>query len=250
MKRIKTGIKGFDELVQGGFPEGSSTLITGSPGTGKSIFGLQYIYNGAIKYKERGLYLTFEQRKTDMMNQAVQFGWDFGKLERARKAEILAIPITKVTHETIEMLKEKMKKEKIKRLVVDSLTALTVNAPIYAAVKDMAIKDIVSESTVLSPPIVGDFLVKHFIYSFIESLQELEDVTSILISENSSEPGFLSRDTVSEFACDGVVVINFESLGGEYSRTLIVRKMRQTKNDENVHPLEVSDKGLVVHELK
>ncbi|HLC65734.1 MAG TPA: ATPase domain-containing protein [Candidatus Nanoarchaeia archaeon] len=77
MKRIKTGIKGFDELVQGGFPEGSSTLITGSPGTGKSIFGLQYIYNGAIKYKERGLYLTFEQRKTDMMNQAVQFGWDF-----------------------------------------------------------------------------------------------------------------------------------------------------------------------------
>jgi len=59
----KTGIKGFDELVQGGFPEGSSTLITGSPGTGKSIFGLQYIYNGAVKYKERGLYLTFEQRK-------------------------------------------------------------------------------------------------------------------------------------------------------------------------------------------
>ncbi|MFC1768216.1 RAD55 family ATPase [Nanoarchaeota archaeon] len=246
MKRVKTGIPGFDPLVQGGFPYGSSILITGSPGTGKSIFGIQYIYNGATKYGEKGLYVSFEQRKDDIINQASQFGWNLNN----PKIEVLTIPITQVRGETVEFIKEKIKKEKIKRVVIDSLTTLTVNAPIYSSTKDVAIKDVISESTVFSPPIIGDYLVKHFIYAFIESLQQVEDATAVLISENSNEPGFLSRDTVSEFACDGVVVINFESLGGDFSRTMIVRKMRQTKNDEDVHPVEISDKGLIVHKIE
>ncbi len=250
MKRVKTGIKGFDELVQGGLPEGASILVTGSPGTGKSIFGLQFLFNGATKFHEKGLYVSFEQLKKDIVNQASQFGWDMMKLEREKKIEILCIPITKVTQDTVIMIKNKIKKEKIKRVVIDSLTTLTVNAPIYSMTKDLTIKDVVNDNTVFSPPIVGDFLVKHFIYSFIEGLQEFETVTTILISENSTEPGYMSRDTVSEFACDGVILINFESLGGDYSRSLIVRKMRQTKNDEDVHPVEISEHGIVVHQLK
>ena len=58
------------------------------------------------------------------------------------------------------------------------------------------------------------------------------------------------EEGISEFLCDGVVLLNFESLGGEFSRSLLVRKMRHTKNEEDIHPLEISKKGLVVHKLK
>lgn len=83
-------------------------------------------------------------------------------------------------------------------------------------------------------------------YKFISSLRTL-NCTSVLISE-SGHDGYISRDTVSEFICSGVVSLTFESLGGEFSRSLIVRKMRTTKNNEDIHPVEISDKGMTVHE--
>ena len=76
------------------------------------------------------------------------------------------------------------------------------------------------------------------------------DCTSILISEASEKGDYLSRDTISEFACDGVILINFESMGGEFSRSLIIRKMRNTRNDEDIHPLEIGKSGLVTHDVK
>ena len=86
-------------------------------------------------------------------------------------------------------------------------------------------------------------------YTFINDLRDLKDgVTSLLVSQTAE--GQLSRDTVSEFICDGIVHINYETLGGKYSRTLMIRKMRETKNDEDVHPLEITPKGLVVHDFK
>ena len=61
IKRIPAGISGFDELTGGGFPENFVILLAGTPGTGKSIFSLEYIYNGATKFNENGAYITLEQ---------------------------------------------------------------------------------------------------------------------------------------------------------------------------------------------
>jgi len=86
-------------------------------------------------------------------------------------------------------------------------------------------------------------------YSFINDLRDIKnDVISLLISQTTNDQ--LSRDTVSEFVCDGIVHINYETLGGEYSRTLTVRKMRGTHNDEDIHPLEIGKEGLIVHTFK
>lgn len=63
LKRSKSYIFGFDELVEGGFPDGSSILVNGSPGAGKTIFSLQYLVNGAINDNEKGIYFTFEEKK-------------------------------------------------------------------------------------------------------------------------------------------------------------------------------------------
>jgi KaiC/GvpD/RAD55 family RecA-like ATPase len=247
--RIQTGIKGFDDLVEGGFPESATIVVTGGPGSGKTIFGVEYIYNGATKFNEKGLYVTFEEKREQLLEQAKRFGWDLDSLEKKKKLEILPIPSNKINAKTIELIKSKVKKEKIKRLVVDSLTTLTVAAPIYTNPSKVSLKQVMGENTIFSPPIIGDFVIKQFIYSFISQLKDLE-VTSILLSASAQAGQYMTIDTVSEYAADGVVIINFETMGGEYSRTLLVRKMRQTHNDEDLHPLEISNKGLVVHSIE
>ncbi|MEM3690769.1 MAG: ATPase domain-containing protein, partial [Candidatus Micrarchaeia archaeon] len=145
MMRCKTGIKGFDELVEGGFPKGSTILIAGDPGTGKTIFGLQFIYNGAVKFNEKGLYLSLEQTADAIRNQALQFGWDLKKLEEQGKLKIVSIPVRDISSTTAREILEMCRNEGIKRLVIDSLSTLAINAPIYATHQELSIRDVIKE---------------------------------------------------------------------------------------------------------
>jgi circadian clock protein KaiC len=251
IKRIKTGVKGFDGLVKGGFPSASTVLVTGSPGTGKTIFGLQFLYHGALKYNEKGLYITFEQTEEALKTQAKLFGWDLESLLKKGKIEIMHIPTREIDQETGKMIVDKLLKNRVKRLVIDSITTLAVNAPIYTFMTDATLIDVAKGRSVFSPPIMGDFLIKRFLYGFIDDMKNVDHCTTLLISESPEKANYLSRDTVSEFVCDGLILITFESMGGEFSRNLIVRKMRHTKNDDDVHPLEINEKeGLIVHSIK
>lgn len=231
--RVQTGIKGFDKLLEGGFPRGKIILLSGTPGTSKTIFALQFLYNGATQFNEKGLYVSFEEREQSLKSQALQFGWDFDKLEKADKMKIISIPANSIKETTAFEIISMAKKNSVKRLVIDSLSTLSINTPTtYSKVTDLT-----------------EISIKRFMYTFINDLRDIRDgVTSLLISQTAD--GQLSRDTVSEFICDGIVHINYETLGGKYSRTLTIRKMRETKNDEDVHPLEISNKGVIVHTYK
>lgn len=233
MDKVKTGIKGFDKLVDGGFPRGKSILLSGTPGTCKTIFALQFLHNGAVESKEKGLYISFEERAQSLKNQALQFGWDFDRLEKNGMVKIISIPPKSIKESTAAEIIKMANEGNVKRLVVDSLSVLSINAPTtYTKV---------SELTNIS--------IKRFMYRFINDLRDSNSsITSLLISQTTN--GQLSRDTVSEFICDGIIHISYESLGGDYSRSLIIRKMRETNNDEDIHPLEIGKNGLIVHDLK
>ncbi|ESS04508.1 MAG: KaiC, partial [uncultured archaeon A07HR67] len=73
---IKTGIEGLDDILNGGIVENSTTLISGNPGAGKTIFGLQYIYNGVEEHDQNGIYLTFEEDRRDLREAANSIGFD------------------------------------------------------------------------------------------------------------------------------------------------------------------------------
>jgi len=229
MKKIKTGIKGFDRLVGGGFPEERTILLSGTPGTGKTIFALEYIYNGAIKYNEKGLYVSFEENSENLKRQAAIFGWDFNKLEKEGKVKIMDISPKEVKEHTAKDIVNMVKKHNYNRLVVDSLSALAINTPTLGDITN-----------------ITDVFIRRFLYHFINDLRKTPS-TSILISQ--TKDGQLSRDGVSEFICDGIINIRYEGLGGLYSRNLVIRKMREVNNDEDIHPMEISQKGLVIHDL-
>ncbi|RJQ21358.1 hypothetical protein C4580_02340 [Candidatus Woesearchaeota archaeon] len=249
MARTPSGIKGFDKLTQGGLPKGATILLIGTPGTGKTLFSLEYLTNGAQRFKERSMYITLEQSLDDIRTQAKGIGLDLTKHEKNGMLTLMHIPITELTNKTIELIKQEVQKRKIKRLVVDSLSTLAVNAPVYSPIKDVALRDIMNYKAFFSPPILGDFVVKRFIYSFLYDLKKL-GCTTLVTGEAPEKGEYLTRDTVSEFIADGIISLSFESMGGNYSRSLLIRKMRGTKADEDIHPLEITKKGIVIHDLR
>ena len=230
----QTGIKGFDKLIGGGFPSGSVILLSGTPATGKTIFALNYLVNGAEQFNENGLYVTFEEKAESLKAQAIQFGWDLKKMEEEKKLKIIQIHASEITKNVVNEIIEIAKERNVKRLVIDSLSTLSINIPTtYSNVNEM-----------------NEYTIKRFIYAFVDELKNhLKNVTALMVSQTVKDSD-LSRDNISEFICDGIIHIAFESMGGEFSRSLVVRKMRQRKNDDDIHPMEISEKGIVVHSLK
>ncbi len=229
---VKTGIKGLDKPLGGGIPDGSLVLLTGSPGTGKTLIGMEFLKNGAVSHGEKGLLVSFEESERDIVVQASQFDWDLDKLNKQKKVIIWTQEANKIEKDSIEMILRVIRENDIKRIVVDSISTLAFNTPV--------ISDDVRD--------VDDLGIKRFMYMFIQRLREA-GVTGLLISQNRNEHT-LSIDGVSEFICDGIISVKFQPMGGNYSRSLIIQKMRAAKNDETLHPLEISKKGIVVHSLQ
>lgn len=225
MKRVKTYIEGFDELIEGGFVENSSNLIYAKAGCGKTIFSLEYLVNGAMKDNEVGVYFSFEEKKESLINQAKQFGWDLVKLEKAKKLRIVSLGLDDISSRTVEDLIEIITDLKAKRVVVDSLPTLA-----YLLVN--------AETNT-------DLQIRKFILQFIAELSQI-NTTCLLIGQEDDN----LTTTISKYSCDGVIHLEFESLGGDYSRTLTIPKMRKTKNNEDVHSVEINNSGVIVHSLE
>ncbi|MBS3152929.1 AAA family ATPase [Candidatus Woesearchaeota archaeon] len=232
MGRVITGIKGFDKLVDGGFPLGSIVLLSGQPGTGKTIFGLNYLFNGAKKFNERGVFITLEEDRNSLLEQAKQFGWDLAKLERDGLLQLITIRTFELKKGYMEQLFSKVEKFGAKRLVIDSLSSLSIKIPTaYMKLNE-----------------VNDFAIRRFIYEFTDKLKDINGITTLLTQQSSEN--LVDKSDLAEFMCDGVIKISFEPMGGKYSRSLIVKKMRRTRNEEDIHPLEISKDGIVIHDIK
>jgi KaiC/GvpD/RAD55 family RecA-like ATPase len=229
--RIKTGIGGFDKLVQGGFPILSNTLVCGTFGTGKTIFGLEFIYRGITEYNENGIIISFEVRKEDLIQQAKMFGWYLEELEKQKKLKILCYDVLKINNLMFEEIKRVSSEINAKRMLFDSLSEVSLNMG----------KNIHVDK---SP---DTYSIQQFVYYLVHKLRELK-TTNIFISDTLGAEDY-TKDTVSEFICDNIVQLKFQTMGGPYSRILLVRKARSTKNNEDIHPLEIGKTGMVVHDL-
>jgi KaiC/GvpD/RAD55 family RecA-like ATPase len=239
MNRIATGIKGLDELMEGGFPEGRSVLLSGACGTGKTIFCSQYLFNGAKKYSEPGVYVTLDERPDLIRQDVMRFGWDFRKLEEEKMLQIIDGSIAKIgipSEEEFSMPSTGFDLDKLlleivratkrigaKRLVIDSIPSLGLNYNNEADVRNAILK--------LS-------------YVLMRS-----GVTSLVTSEVIEGENKFGKYGVEEYVVDGVIVLHYMGIGTQSNRTLHIRKMRATKHSEDLHPIEIGNSGIVVHKV-
>ena len=220
MRRIPSGIKGLDELIEGGFVEGSVNLISGPPGSCKTIFGLQYILNGVSMFDDEGIYISLEEPNSSIKSAAEILGLPLSS-EKARLVDLgemreaVSYDVEKSNNlASFTMLRDFLEKNAPKRLVIDSITALKIHY---------------DEQT-----------FRREFFAFGRFLKKL-GVTSILISETCD-----SGISMENFVSDALVFLNYENIYGEYRRTLTVYKMRLTRHDPYKHPFILGKGGLDV----
>jgi len=233
MKRTSTGIPRLDKIVQGGYPEGSVILVSGSPGSGKTIVGLQFLIDGARK-GEKGLYISFEETVGNVKMQADEFGWKVSELERKNRLRIVSLSIA---HANIEKVLKEIEaivtKFKPKRMVLDSLSTLSVFTEIETKV---------DSGRELLANVFGEAIVRKAIMTLIERLRSFDTITTIMTSELQEGSAWYSRDTVSEFACDGVIKLSKVDAAGK--RLLTVVKMRATKHQFLPRTMQIGKNGV------
>lgn len=245
MERTLTGIPGLDKLIGGGIPTGLSVLVAGSCGTGKTILCLQFLYNGALS-GEAGVYVTFEESKEKTLTQCAQFGWDMKALEEKGLIDIYVVDDDDID-KILQNIKERVSKIKAKRLVLDSLTTMMEHGVIYRSTLAKEISSREKERIRSMFAARGYEVTRRDVYALIGQINCL-GTTSLLISEASESREYISRDTISEFACDGVIQLRINELGGEIERLLSVRKMRGTEVDMKLSPIKFTKTGIIVEE--
>lgn len=220
-ERTPSGIAGFDKLIEGGFPQGNTILLSGSCGTGKSIFALQFIYLGAKEFSEPGVFVTLEQKIEDVVKAMRAFGWDVDTLLKQKK-----LLIVKPKNETQSNLEETIfaavTEIKAKRVVVDSISLL-----------GMYYKD--------------DWDLRKGIKELHWRIKSL-DCTTLLISDVKEFSAYYSPSGFEEFIVDGVVVLRIISkeAGGGHTRAVFIRKMRGTEHSLDVFPMKIGKTGIEV----
>lgn len=256
--RVPTGIAGFDELVQGGFPKGSAVLVTGAPGTGKSIFALQFLYNGAAQFGESGLYVSFEQTPEELRLQGKQFGWDFEPLERISKAKFCTIPVDLPRLDILEFIKAAADSISAERIIVDSLAIFGVNSDMYSIPLTVSMEEAERQYRTKKGKNTQSFATggpegkrERLTYLLVRKIKGL-GATVVFVSDAPPQgSSYWTRDTVSEFACDGVVKLDALMMGSTPVRMLSVPKMRSTSVDTSPRSYSIADRaGIVVEKLK
>lgn len=242
INRTATGIIGFDRLIQGGIPQNFNILVAGNPGTGKSIFSLKFIYEGAMN-NEPGLYVTLDETKENILSQSAQFGWDFERLEKKNMVRIESIKLSSID-ETLKFIKTAASEIKAERIVIDSISTLFELTAMYQEIYHRIYESKPMNPFTSSQSKVGS--VKKNIYTIFNKLRGL-NCTILSISEAVIGSDNISRDGISEFVCDGIIFLNSVSMGQSVTRTVEIKKMRQTELDGGVHFFDFDKDGISMH---
>jgi circadian clock protein KaiC len=235
INRVATGINGFDKLVEGGFPKRSLTLVSGNPGTGKSIFCMQSAYNIA-KNGKSALYISFEQTEEIMKEQLAQFGMDTGKINGNLKLLFL----DPNNPEVMDTILKEAKKTKADFIVIDSLASLTSGPSKQSS--NYSAQEIMD--SVIPVPLDADNLARMKVKMILDTIRETK-ATALLTSEIIKGQEGYSRDTLSEFLCDAIITLHTVE-GEEGFRTLTIPKIRLTKQKSGIYSFEMGKKGIIV----
>ncbi|MEM2896935.1 MAG: ATPase domain-containing protein [Candidatus Bathyarchaeia archaeon] len=243
MKRVSSGIKGLDELLGDGFPEGKCILIVGSPGSGKTTFVMQYLYEGALA-DENGLYVAMDERPDQIKENLSGFGWNLEKLEKEGKLFFIdATPLKKVKKESYESLTRRSESEVM--ITITKLSLGRLIEIIHRMVEEESISRIAIDP-ITSLMLRYDSKVKRrkAMLMFFDALSET-GCTSLVTTELRT--GILKRSfQLEEFLSQGVILLYTIIHAGNVIRAIQIEKMRGISHDTQLRPYQITNKGIEV----
>jgi len=223
VRRVKTGIKGLDKMLNGGIPESNSVLLVGGPGTGKTSLCMEYLYHGAEE-GERGLFISLEEKPEKIINHTALTFPEFVDLPAFIKKDMLGvIKIEKWSFEQfIDTITVAVSQHKTKRCVIDSLSVMELY---------------------FDKPY--EFRKKLFdLMQFLSGM----NCTTIITSELPSSESVKLEHPIAQFVADGVLALYKLEKREKRVRALEILKMRGTPHSTDLVPIEITPNGIKVYE--
>jgi circadian clock protein KaiC len=231
MVKLATGIPSFDVIAKGGLPKNRTTLVSGTAGSGKTVFAMQFLAAAIMDGSETGVFVTFEESAADIRSNMLSFGWDLAKWEKEGKlAFVDASPDPHI--DTIESgpfdlgallarVENAVKKVKATRVSVDSLGA------VFSQFSDQSI-------------------VRRELFRIASALKSM-GVTALLTAERTNDYGPVARFGVEEFIADNVMILRNVLDEESRRRTIEILKFRGTDHQKGEYPFTIlPDGGLIV----
>ena len=219
MERVTTGIKGLDEMLEGGIPKGRHVALCGGPGSGKTLFSMQYLYYGAT-HDEPGLYLSLEETPEKLVKN-VQAAFSDLDINAVIGSGLYVEKPSSFDLQGISVLIENyVKNQKIERLVIDS-------------------------STILRAKFRESYDYRETMYEFLDFLGMLN--ITVITTVELPTPERRNNYGLEHFLMDGIINLYHLDKGSERVRALEIIKMRATKHSRFLVPFRITPKGIVVY---
>jgi circadian clock protein KaiC len=225
--KCPTGITGFDSITYGGLPRGRATLVCGAAGSGKTLFGMQVLVNGALEFGEPGVFLAFEESPSELARNVASLGFDLDKLVRRK---LLSIDSVVLERSEIEESGEydleglflrlglAIDSVKAKRVVIDTLENLFGGLSNYAILRSELAR----------------------LFRWLKQ----KGVTAVVTAEKGE--GALTRHGLEEYVSDCVIVLDHRVQDEVSTRRLRVVKYRGSFHGTNEYPFLIDEKGISI----
>ena len=217
-KMLSTGMTGLDELL-GGFPEGSTVVVAGHPGTGKTTLAAQFIYAG-LKNGEPGLYVSLSERKDDFVRHMEKLDMDFKTYEEKGLFRFLWLPLVSDAEKVISIIIEAVGEHGCRRLVIDTVTPILTS--------------------------LGPKSGREFLHNLVNLSLKPSRVTTVLLAElpyGVSRVGF----GFEEFIADAIITMGYDEYKGLTRRVIEVRKCRWSSLPRMSSEFVIGENGIMLY---
>jgi len=223
---IKTGISGLDQVLKGGLRRNSTILITGAPGTGKTIFALQFVYYGAKDFNENGIFITTEENLEDIKNFAKNLGMDLDSMEKKGKLFFVqkSLATLKGGLSSVKGMMDAIKKYNIKRVALDSMIFFDYLYPRFDGNK---------------------MEFRRQVIIFMQQMKKA-GVTFLAVSERKVTDFDRLTYDMMDFVFEGFIILSRIRKGSYFERVLTVAKVRGQDHSLDVYPITIGSDGLKI----
>ena len=226
LQKCLTGIKGFDEITEGGLPKNRTTLVSGSAGSGKTLLGIDFLINGVTKFKEPGVLMSFEETEDELYNDVASLNLDLQGLVSQKKILIEHVLLERKDVQEADFnleglfvrLEHAIDSIGAKRIVLDSIESL------FAGITDIGI-------------------LRLEIKRLFRWLKE-KQVTAIVTGEPVQE--FYTRHGLEQYISDCIILLDNRVKDQIAIRRIRVVKYRGSKHGTNEYPFVIDKDGLSV----
>lgn len=227
LAKCPTGIRGLDEITEGGLPRGRPTLVCGAAGSGKTLLGMEFLIRGATEFEEPGVFLAFEETAEELTANVASLGFHVPRLLRAKQ---LAIDHVRVERSEIEETGEY------------DLEGLFIR--LGAAIDAIGAKRVVLDTIeALFVALPNEAILRAELRRLFRWLKDRK-VTAIITAEQSD--GRLTRHGLEEYVSDCVIVLDHRVANQVATRRLRIVKYRGSAHGTNEYPTLIDRHGLSV----